>query len=240
MSNHKSTGEIYPARLSEIARRRIVRAWATALGVPSADIRRDEWVFVERADLTAVVVARVDGFGLVAAPQRVLDQLRDVSRELLLDADAIASMFPDAEPIGSADLLFAERSPRSSPSTVIAARPLDLATMRAGVSTAEWEEGGIEETERHWVALEPAGGPAAVAGFSRWRGELAQMGVLAAPQHRGSGDAYAAAAAATDAALDAGLIAQWRSRQGNQASRGLAQRLGFTQLGVQAAVALDG
>ncbi|EXF24128.1 acetyltransferase [Nesterenkonia sp. AN1] len=226
--------------LTDVTRGRIVTAWANALGVPPDGIRQDEWVFVERADLSAVVVVRVDGVGLVAAPAKILDQLRDVSREVLLDADALASMLPDADPIGSADLLFAERSPRSSPSSVIAARPLDLATMRAGVSAAEWDESGIEETERQWVALDPAGDPAAIAGFSRWRSELAQMGVLAAPQYRGAGLGHAAAAAATDAALGAGLIAQWRSRQGNQASRGLAQRLGYTQLGVQAAVALNG
>ncbi|MBO0594853.1 GNAT family N-acetyltransferase [Nesterenkonia sp. E16_7] len=226
--------------LTDITRRRIVTAWANALGVPPADIRRDEWVFVERADLTAVVVVRVDGFGLVAAPAKILDRLGDVSRESLLDADALAGMLASADPIGSADLLFAERSPRSSPSSVIPARPLDLATMRAGVSAAEWEESGLEETECQWAALNPAGDPAAIAGFSRWRSELAQMGVLAHPEHRGAGFAYAAAAAATDAALGAGLIAQWRSRQGNQASRVLAQRLGYTPLGVQAAVALNG
>ena len=213
-------------------------AWVHALGVPSQDARQDEWVFVERADLDAVVVVDVDGCGLAAAPPNVLDQLRDVSPELLLDADALAQMLPGAEPIGSADLLFTDRSPRQALTAAVAARSQDVATLRAGVSAAQWEESGIEEAERRWSALAPAGDPAAVAGFTRWRAELAQMAVLASPQHRGAGFAYAAAAQATQTALGEGLIAQWRSRQGNDASRRLAQHLGFTRLGVQAAVAL--
>ncbi|WP_086990709.1 GNAT family N-acetyltransferase [Agrococcus casei] len=64
------------------------------------------------------------------------------------------------------------------------------------------------------------------------------MAVLASPAHRGAGFAYATAAVATQEALGIGLVAQWRSRQGNEASRRLAQRLGFTQLGVQVAVTL--
>lgn len=226
--------------LTDITRERIVTAWANALGVAPADIRQDEWVFVERADLSAVVVLRVDGFGVVAAPAMILDRLRHVSRELLLDAEALAGMLASADPIGSADLLFAERSPRSGRPSVIDARPQDLVSIRADVGAAEWEESGIEEMEHQWAALDPAGDPAAIAGFSRWRSELAQMGVLAHPQHRGAGLGYAAAATATQAAVEGGLIAQWRSRQGNQASLGLAQRLGYTQLGVQAAVALNG
>ncbi|MGJ9405752.1 GNAT family N-acetyltransferase [Nesterenkonia aurantiaca] len=226
--------------LSDTARRRILTAWANALGMPPQDARKDEWVFVERPELQAVIAVCVEGYGLAAAPPTVLDQLRDASPELLLDAAALARMLPGTDPIGSADLLFAERSPRPSPTTAIAAGPPDVATMRAAVSAVEWEESGIEETERQWAVLAQRGDPAAVAGFSRWRSELAQMAVLASPQHRKAGFAYAAAAAATEEALRNGLIAQWRSRQGNTASRELAQRLGFTQLGVQSAVTLNG
>ena len=39
-------------------------------------------------------------------------------------------------------------------------------------------------------------------------------------------------------AVDAGLVAQWRCRVGNEASLRLADRLGFTRLGMQASVAL--
>ncbi|MGJ9373864.1 GNAT family N-acetyltransferase [Nesterenkonia sp. CF4.4] len=227
--------------LSEAARGRIVLAWVKALGATPLGTCRDEWTFVERADLEAVVVVCVDGFGIAAAPPRVLELIRQSSPESLLDATALARMLPaGAEPIGSADLFFAEHGPRSSQVVVSAATPSDVTAMRGGASAAEWDESGIEETEHLWSALDPAGGLAAIAGYTRWRSALAQMSVLAGPQHRSAGFAYAAAAIGTQEALGEKLIPQWRSRQGNEASGRLAKRLGFTQLGVQAAVALNG
>lgn len=46
--------------LSDSARRRVVAAWTHALGTLPGEIRKDEWTFVERADLQAVVVVRVE------------------------------------------------------------------------------------------------------------------------------------------------------------------------------------
>lgn len=224
--------------LSDSARRRVVAAWTHALGTLPGEIRKDEWTFVERADLQAVVVVRVDGFGIAAAPPRLLDLVRRSSPESLLDAAALAKLLPAADPIGTADLPFAERNPERSPIRAAAADRIKTVSMREGVSPAEWDESGIEETQRRWTADGPAGRTAAIAGYARWRSELAQMAVLAHPQHRGAGCAYAAAAVATQEALGEGLIPQWRSRKGNEASRRLAQHLGFTQLGIQAAVAL--
>ncbi|WP_146008900.1 GNAT family N-acetyltransferase [Zhihengliuella halotolerans] len=229
-----------PAHLSENALGRIVTEWANVIGVPPQDVSRDEWILVERADLDAVVAVNVDGFGFAAAPPRVLDLLRSAPPESLLDAAGLARKLPaGAHPIGCADLLFTDRVPPLRRLNVREAAPADVVAVRGRVSATDWEESGIEETERQWAAMDSAGSPAAIAGFKRWRSELAQMGVLADPGHRGAGYAYAAAAVATQETVRAGLIAQWRSRQGNDASRRLAQRLGFTHCGVQAAVALS-
>ncbi|KUG60223.1 GNAT family N-acetyltransferase [Nesterenkonia jeotgali] len=228
-----------PVTLSEAARSRTVSAWVSALGGSPQDIAKNEWLFVERADLSAVVAAQVDGFGVLAAPGAALDLIRDAPPRTLLDADALASLLPaGADPIGSADLLFAEHSPRLGPLHAAAAGPGDAAAVRTQVRPAEWEESGVDQAKRLWTALTPEGTPAAVAGFQPWHSELAQIAVLAGRGHRGSGFAYAAAALAIQEALAEGLVAQWRSRQGNEASLGLAGRLGFTQLGVQAAVRL--
>ena len=45
-----------------------------------------------------------------------------------------------------------------------------------------------------------------------------------------------AAALALNDALDVGLVAQWRARTDNPASRRLAQRLGFAESGEQSTV----
>jgi RimJ/RimL family protein N-acetyltransferase len=42
-----------------------------------------------------------------------------------------------------------------------------------------------------------------------------------------------------DAALDDGLVAQWRCRLGNKASERLAERIGFARVGQQTAVLVD-
>lgn len=188
-----------PELLSADTRRRTVAAWANAIGASQQDLSRSGWIFVEREDFDSVVVVYIDQIGLAAAPRRVLDVIRAASRRTLLDADALARLLPrGSDPIGSADLLFAERIP---PASAIAA-------------------------------------VIAIAGYQQWSSALAQLGVVAAQQHRGGGFAYAAAAAATGAALAEGLIPQWRSRQGNNSSTRLAQRLGFAHLGIQSAVRL--
>lgn len=230
-----------PGTVSDIAQRRIVAAWAEVIGAPAEDFHKSEWAFVEREDLEVAVVVRVAGHGLAAAPLKALNLLRCASPEALLDVTALTTSLPaGADPIGSADLLFTESSPQPSPVGVSLAVPADVAELRDQVGASEWEESGVEDAQRRWAARTPEGRPAAVAGFNPWGGALAHMAVLASPRHRGAGFAYAAAAFAIHEALADGLIPQWRSRQGNASSLGLAQRLGFTQLGAQVAVALNG
>jgi RimJ/RimL family protein N-acetyltransferase len=228
-----------PELLSAATRRRTVAAWAKAMGASQQDLSSSGWIFVEREDFDSVVVVHIDQIGLAAAPLRVLDVVRAVPRTALLDAEALARFLPrGADPIGSADLLFAERIPPASAITAVTARPEDVASVRSGVSSTEWDESGVEEMARVWAARTSPLGAAAIAGYRPWSSALAQMGVIATQQHRGAGFAYAAAAAATEAALAEGLIAQWRSRQGNDSSKRLAERLGFAHLGIQAAVRL--
>lgn len=194
---------------------------------------------VARPDLAAVIVAEVDGYRLVAAPPSVVDVVRASAWEALLDATALARMLPVAAvAIGTADLLFAEQRPDAPWVRVTEAGPAELRAVRAAVDDAEWDESGLDEMQRVWVSWAAEGRPAAVAGLAPWHTHVAQLGVIARPDGRRAGFAHAAAATAVRAAVDAGLIAQWRSRRGNEASVRLGQRLGFVSLGVQAAAAL--
>ncbi|WES63564.1 GNAT family N-acetyltransferase [Microbacter sp. GSS18] len=225
--------------LSSRARERILAAWASAVGTPPDELRRGEETIVERPDLAAVIVAEVDGHRLVAAPPIVVDTVRAAAWEALIDAHALARMLPvPAAPIGTADLLFTERRPDRPWVRVTEAGPADLRAVRTGVAESEWQESGLDEMHRAWVSWAAEGRPAAVAGFSPWHTHLAQLGVIARAEGRRAGFASAAAATAVRAAIEAGLIAQWRSRRGNDASMRLGQRLGFVRLGVQSAAAL--
>lgn len=229
-----------PEGLSALARERVLSAWSGALEGADQGARRGEATFVERADLDAVVVVELEGVLRVSGPARALEVARRAPRETLLDAVALAGLLPgNADPIGTADLLFTDRHPRPGRYLATAAGAADAMAVEDDVSSAEWDESGLNEMDRRWAVAGPDGRPAAIAGFEPWRSDIAQLGVAAASQHRAAGLAYAAAAAATAGALDAGLIAQWRSRQGNDPSLRLARRLGFVQLGVQSAVALN-
>jgi predicted GNAT family acetyltransferase len=62
--------------------------------------------------------------------------------------------------------------------------------------------------------------------------------VLTPPEQRRAGLGTTAAALALNDALDAGLVPQWRTRVDNVASRRMARRLGFVEVGAQTTVTL--
>nr|WP_306238659.1 GNAT family N-acetyltransferase [Ornithinimicrobium sp. HY1745] len=81
--------------------------------------------------------------------------------------------------------------------------------------------------------------PLAGSGYVVWADKLAHMGVLTSPVARGRGYGVLAAAVGTNAALDAGLIPQWRVRWDNEASKRVAQVLGYELVGSQTTVFID-
>ncbi len=99
-------------------------------------------------------------------------------------------------------------------------------------------EPGMDDMPWRWAGHTDSGATAAVAGYEQW-GELAQLGVLAVPAHRGRGFAYAAAARTVTEAIATGRLAQWRCRVGNDPSARLAKRLGFVRAGVQTAITVS-
>jgi len=74
----------------------------------------------------------------------------------------------------------------------------------------------------------------AAAGYELWPSSTAHLCVLTAPDARGHGLATEAASAAVHHALEAGLLPQWRA--GNDASRRVAEKLGFREVGEQVSV----
>ena len=79
------------------------------------------------------------------------------------------------------------------------------------------------------------GTPVAAAGFEVWDERLAHLGLAVAPAHRNDGPGRGVAIAAVHAALEDGLVAQWRCRQGNQPSARVRHALGFVTCGRQIA-----
>lgn len=80
--------------------------------------------------------------------------------------------------------------------------------------------------------------PLAAAGYVEWQGIIADMGALTTPPARRHGYGATAARLATNDALDAGLIPQWRAHRDNVASRRLAAHLGYAELGTYVSIAV--
>lgn len=212
-------------------------AWAEALGTTLSAFEGSSVTRVERTDLDAVIVVAVGDATVVAGPPRVKAALASLSVASLRDADAIAAALPGSRAIGTGHLLFTGSRPGHPPHPVVEASSLDVASVGASLPEDAWAEAGVQEMEHRWVARD-GDRAVAVAGYQRWHGTVAHLGVASAPTQRRRGFAFSAASRAVSAAIDAGLVAQWRTRVGNDASLRLAERLGFTRLGTQAAVAL--
>lgn len=217
---------------------RLRAAWAEALGTSPAALQGAGVTRVEREELDVVLVLALGAATVIAAPPSAKAALAALPAHALHDAEAIAAALPGSRPIGTAHPLFAGARPVHPSHEVAEATSLDVASVGAAMPADEWGEAGVQEMERRWAARD-GGAPAAIAGYQRWHGTIAHLGVATAPASRGRGLGRSVAAAAACAAIDAGLVAQWRCRVGNAASLRLAERLGFTRLGRQAAVALS-
>ncbi|HYP45815.1 MAG TPA: hypothetical protein VEQ66_11550 [Propionibacteriaceae bacterium] len=99
-------------------------------------------------------------------------------------------------------------------------------------------EVGLSQMSEHFVTLDAEGRPKAVAGYGESQGILASIGVLVPPSQRLAGHGTLAAAVATNDALDAGLVAQWRARRGHRGGLGVARRLGYREIGAQTTLLL--
>ncbi|SFS10953.1 Protein N-acetyltransferase, RimJ/RimL family [Agrococcus baldri] len=217
---------------------RLRAAWAEALGTAPSALEGTGITRVERADLDAVLVLELGAATVIATPPSAKAVLAALPAWALRDADAIAAALPGSRAIGTAHLLFAGARPAHPQHQVAEATSLDVASVGAAVPEDEWEEAGVQSMERRWAVRDERDGAAAVAGYQHWHGTIAHLGVATAPDQRGRGYGRSAAARAMCEAIDAGLVAQWRCRVGNEASLRLAERLGFTRLGTQTAVAL--
>ncbi|MBM4555309.1 GNAT family N-acetyltransferase [Prescottella equi] len=99
-------------------------------------------------------------------------------------------------------------------------------------------EAGLTGKSTWYTIVDDDHRPLASAGYTEWQGIVADMGALTAPFARRRGLGMTAAQLATNDALDAGLIPQWRAHRDNVASRRLAARLGYEELGTHLSIAV--
>lgn len=222
----------------------IVRlAWARELGLPDHALNApgDRHLRVDDAGdrLRFVTVA---GASALVGPGWALDRARTVADDELACPGALLDLAKDHAGRGSGPVALAWAADFGT--DVARENPLishDIAEVREleiACPPDDVTEAALADRSDWFTVLDDTHRPLASAGRREWQGIIADMGVLTAPTARRHGYGATAARLATDDALDAGLIPQWRAHRDNIAARRLAARLGYEELGTFVSVAV--
>lgn len=194
-----------------------------------------------------VAIVRLGRQVVVAGPNDQLDRIDSNTRQSwptqLVQAEHLDEFVCPRHTLGPARLYYGGPSSAAPSTSTVGPLAVDDARVRAVLADAtddERDESAIDDTTSGvYVALTSDGEPAAAAGWRVWPHEVAHLGVLTAHSHRGAGLGLAASHRALIAAIGAGLLPQWRVREGNLASIALAERLGLHHVGDQYSIRLD-
>lgn len=233
------------AALGDATLGRVRAMWATLAGSdefpesgmlvvcsPSSQICPKGW---------AGIVAIHNGV-LATAPSRpevgaLTRALRDVKPAG--DWSVVFATAPEAR--GPANLAYAEVLTTSRPGgagevELLAADDPSVRAFVARVPDADREEAHVEASTSPLACLRDGNDVVAAAGYRVWLDDVAHMSVLVDPAWRGRGLATTVAYTAAEHACASGLVAQWRARP--PASRAIARKLGFVDVGQQISVRL--
>ncbi|MFI5836152.1 GNAT family N-acetyltransferase [Micromonospora sp. NPDC051300] len=192
------------------------------------------WVGIVVLGGAAVVTVPSDGLvGTVRAALRRLPVAE------LTDAGRLRALLPVAGVLGPASLAYLDEPrfrPASGDVSVVPGAPADVAALLAAVPADDADECGLADVTSPVFVVRRGADVLAAAGYRRWPGRVAHLGVLTRADRRGRGLARAVASAAVVDALTNGLLPQWRARP--EPSRRVARALGFRQLGAQLSLAL--
>lgn len=194
-----------------------------------------------------VAIVRIGWQVVVAGPDWDLTRIDHNTRQShptqLVDPEHLAEFVCPRHTLGPARLYYGAPSDPAPVTPTFGPLPVDDERVQAVLADATDEERaecGVEETTSGvYLALASDGSATAVAAWTLWPHDVAHISVLCANAHRRTGAAFVAAHRALTEAVAAGLLPQWRVREGNVASTALAERLGLSHVGDQYSIRLD-
>lgn len=215
----------------------IVRlAWSRELGLAD-DALTDRPGRATRADPEADTLRFLDlrGTSAMVGPDWILRRAERLSDRDLTEPATLLALVQDRSGRCSGPLTLWFTSDYQEPAT---GRPPVVSDDRGHVRELETAcppddvtEAHLSTRDRWFTILDDAQQPVSSAGYSEFQGFVADVAVLTAPLFRCRGLGTQAAGIATDDALDSGLIAQFRAPRDAPASRRLAARSGYRELG---------
>ena len=195
------------------------------------------WVGVVALGGAAVAVAPDDG-----AAGLVRRALGGLPVPAMTDPVSVSGRLPVGEVLGPAALAFCDAARFRGAAAgaggvvVVGAGDVGVRGLLGRVPAADAGEAGLDEISSPAFVVRAGSDVVAAAGYRVWEGGAAHVSVLTAPAERGRGLARLVAGAAVAAALEEGLLPQWRARP--EASRRVARALGFVELGSQLSIRL--
>ncbi|MFG2040247.1 GNAT family N-acetyltransferase [Dactylosporangium sp. NPDC048998] len=166
--------------------------------------------------------------------------LNDLLVTAMIDPATVRDRLPVTEILGPATLAYCDAAgfhpAESSAIETIPPDHIDVGSLLARVPAEDAGESGLAEITSPAFVVRAGPDVVAAAGYRAWPRQTAHLSVLTAPAERGRGLARVVATAAVTDALNAGLFPQWRARP--EASRRVAQALGFRELGSQLSIHL--
>ncbi|HEX6036657.1 GNAT family N-acetyltransferase [Longimicrobium sp.] len=229
--------------------------WVAWLGVPRSRLRASRPLAVPHAGLGDYAGMYAQAFGgapIVSLPPALLERYGpDAARAAgggLVDDERWRAVFGERleAVVGPAVIAYADAGTLRPFGVDAEVRLLDeadrpaLRALRAAVSPEAWEHGGSTLGDAPVAGVFADGALAAVSGYEVWGRRIAHLAVVTRPDLRGRGLGAAAVALAARTALDAGLVAQYRTLASNTSSMAIARRLGFVGYAASLAVRLRG
>lgn len=224
-------------------------AWARHLGLPDDALEPGtSWRLTRSDDAVAMFVSLWEHRVLVG-PDWLLERAEGVDDEVLASGPGLLGLTARTPGgtaagrlLGQGVVAFADGYVEHDAleTVVVADDPQAVHDLERQCPPDDVTEVGLGTMTERFVLLDDREATTAGSGYDEWEGILAHLGVLVPPALRRSGLGTLAAAVATNDALDAGLVPQWRARVENAASLGLARRLGYEPVGTQTTVLLSG
>ncbi|MDN5570864.1 MAG: GNAT family N-acetyltransferase [Propionibacteriaceae bacterium] len=225
--------------MEDATRARITGHWTMRFGTPVPGLVPVTLASTGRyAD--AALVLLLGGQAWVDAPVVHLDAVSALVRgrtpDALGDPELWAGM-ADGPVRGPADHYWADHTTDLPPGAG-PVEPGRLVELRAAVTAQEWAEAGFDTAGGDAFGIEEDGRLVAAAVVNPLWGWRADVGVLVAPGARGRGLGATVAAAALASGVAQSGFAVFRAALANDASQGLARRLGLERHGVNLLVPL--